>query len=51
MTAHVLAATPAGRLAHPAEIAELVAFLTTPAGRWLRGQTIIADGGYTLALR
>lgn len=50
MTAHVLAVTPAGRLAHPAEIAELVAFLTTPAGRWLRGQTIIADGGYTLAL-
>lgn len=40
--------TPAGRVAAPEEIAELVAFLCTPAGRWLRGQTLVADGGITL---
>lgn len=40
--------TPAGRFADPAEMAEIIAFLCTPAGRWLRGQAIVADGGVTL---
>lgn len=48
MDRDVVAATPAGRQADPEDIAELIAFLCTPAGRWLRGQTIIADGGLTL---
>ena len=48
MKAAAEAATPAGRVATPEEIAEIIAFLTTPAGRWLRGQMIVADGGITL---
>lgn len=40
--------TPAGRVAEPEEIAEVVAFLCSPPGRWLRGQTVVADGGLTL---
>ena len=40
--------TPAGRFAEPGEMAEIIAFLCTPAGRWLRGQAIVADGGLTL---
>ena len=40
--------TPAGRLAEPGEMAEIIAFLCTPAGRWLRGQELVADGGVTL---
>lgn len=40
--------TPAGRLATPEEVAEVVAFLCTPAASMIRGQTILMDGGYTL---
>src|SRR5882757_7933233 len=36
---------PAGRMAAPEEIAEIIAFLCSPAGRYIRGQTLIADGG------
>lgn len=42
------AATPAGRAATPEEMAEIIVFLTTPAGRWLRGQVVVADGGMTI---
>ncbi|MGH9039265.1 MAG: SDR family oxidoreductase [Acidimicrobiia bacterium] len=43
-----IARTPAGRIANPEEIAGIIHFLTTPTGRWIRGQTIVADGGLTL---
>jgi enoyl-[acyl-carrier protein] reductase III len=43
-----IAATPAGRLVTPEDVAELVAFLCTPAANMIRGQVIIIDGGYTL---
>jgi enoyl-[acyl-carrier protein] reductase III len=46
--AEVVARTPAGRAAAPEEIAGIIHFLTTPAGRWIRGQTIVTDGGVTL---
>jgi len=46
--AEVAARTPAGRAATAEEIAGIIHFLTTPAGRWIRGQTIVADGGVTL---
>jgi 3-oxoacyl-[acyl-carrier protein] reductase len=36
---------PLERLGSPADIAEAVAFLTSPAGRWINGQTIRANGG------
>ena len=43
-----VAATPAGRLATPEDVAEVVGFLCTPAASMIRGQVIVVDGGYTL---
>lgn len=40
--------TPAGRLVTPQDVAEVVAFLCTPAASMIRGQVILVDGGYTL---
>ena len=39
---------PAGRMAAPEEIAEIIAFLCSPAGRYIRGQNLIVDGGVGL---
>jgi enoyl-[acyl-carrier protein] reductase III len=41
---------PAGRLITPEEVAEVVAFLCTPAAAMIVGQTIAVDGGYTLPI-
>lgn len=38
-------ATPLQRLGTPADIAAVVAFLVSPAGHWLNGQVIRANGG------
>ena len=46
-----IALTPAGRLVTSEDIAEVVAFLCTPAGSMIRGQTILVDGGYTLPIQ
>lgn len=43
--------TPAGRLITPEDVAGVVAFLCSPAGSMIRGQTIIVDGGYTLPIQ
>jgi enoyl-[acyl-carrier protein] reductase III len=40
--------TPAGRLATPEDIANVVAFLCTAEASMIRGQVILVDGGYTL---
>jgi enoyl-[acyl-carrier protein] reductase III len=40
--------TPCGRLVTPVDVAEIVAFLCTPAAEMICGQVIVADGGYTL---
>jgi enoyl-[acyl-carrier protein] reductase III len=40
--------TPAGRLVTAQDVAEVVAFLCTPAASMIRGQIILIDGGYTL---
>lgn len=40
--------TPAGRICTPHDVAEVVAFLCSPAAFMIRGQTILADGGFTL---
>jgi len=46
-----LAATPAGRLVTPRDIALLAAYLCSPDAEMIRGQVITIDGGYTLPVR
>lgn len=46
----IAAHTPAGRNVTPADIANVVAFLCTPAAAMIRGQVIVVDGGYTLTV-
>lgn len=46
--AKLSAATPVGRLCTPQEVAEVVAFLCSPAAAMIRGQTIVMDGGQSL---
>jgi len=36
---------PIGRLGRPDDIAGLVSFLVGPAGRWVNGQVVYANGG------
>ncbi len=43
--------TPAGRLCTPADVADLVCFLCSPAAKMICGQTIVLDGGYSLLVR
>jgi 3-oxoacyl-[acyl-carrier protein] reductase len=38
---------PGGSLGTPADVAGTVAFLLSPAGRWVSGQLIKADGGFS----
>jgi len=40
--------TPAGRLGRPEDLAEVVSFLLSDKAGWIRGQTVVADGGMTL---
>ncbi len=43
-----VAATPAGRLVTPEDVAGVVAFLCSPAAGMIRGQVLVVDGGFTL---
>ncbi|MCO5994786.1 SDR family oxidoreductase [Actinoallomurus rhizosphaericola] len=43
--ARIAAQTPANRIGTPTEIADLVAFLASPAGHWVNGQVVRANGG------
>ncbi|WP_445402564.1 SDR family oxidoreductase [Streptomyces sp. LE64] len=43
--ARLAAQPPLERLGTPADIAEVVAFLVSPAGRWVNGQVVRANGG------
>ena len=45
LRADTVARTPLGRLGEPADIADVVAFLASDAGRWVTGQSIPAGGG------
>lgn len=43
--ARFASAAPLERLGTPIDIAEVVAFLSSPAGHWINGQTLRANGG------
>jgi 3-oxoacyl-[acyl-carrier protein] reductase len=43
----VLADQPQGRLEEPADIAAVVAFLVSKPGRWVSGQLLHVDGGFS----
>jgi len=40
--------TALGRLGQPSDIADVVAFLASPDGRWVTGQTLVTDGGMSI---
>ena len=44
----IIDATPMGRIAAPAELAETVQFLASDAAEFMTGQTLTVDGGRTL---
>lgn len=41
---------PGGRLGRPADVADVVAFLVSPRGRWITGQVLSADGGFSISI-
>lgn len=48
MLREVVRRTPFGRVGQPDEVADVVVFLCTDAARWITGQIVVVDGGYTL---
>jgi 3-oxoacyl-[acyl-carrier protein] reductase len=48
LTAPLLARTPMRRFAVPQEIAPSVLFLASPAARYITGQTLVVDGGFSI---
>jgi 3-oxoacyl-[acyl-carrier protein] reductase len=42
-----LARQPTGRLGTPDDIAKVVRFLVSPDGRWIAGQLVTTDGGFS----
>jgi enoyl-[acyl-carrier protein] reductase III len=49
MVDEVVRRTPFGRIGRPDEVADVVVFLCTDKAKWITGQVIIVDGGYSLA--
>lgn len=49
MEAYAKKAIPAGRWGAPRDIANMVAFLASPAGEWITGAIMVVDGGEWLA--
>jgi enoyl-[acyl-carrier protein] reductase III len=48
MTDYIREHTPEKRLGQPEDLAGVVSFLCTPDSDWIRGQTLIVDGGFSL---
>ncbi len=48
LLANALERTPAGRLVHPQDVANVVIFLCTQYASMIHGQTLIVDGGYSI---
>lgn len=44
---HLTARHPSGRLGEPADVANVVAFLVSREGRWISGQLLNSDGGFS----
>lgn len=49
LAAHARAATPLGRLGTPEDVASAVLLLVSPLAGWITGQTLVVDGGASLA--
>jgi len=49
MVDEVVRRTPFGRIGRPDEVADVVVFLCTDKAKWITGQIVIVDGGYSLA--
>lgn len=49
MASYAKKAIPAGRWGTPGDIANMVAFLASPAGEWITGAVLVVDGGEWLA--
>ena len=47
--ARTLKASPLGRIGEPVDIAGAAVFLAAPAGRFMTGQVLVADGGVTIS--
>lgn len=47
-TAQIIRMMPIGRMGKPSDIANLVVFLASDESRFITGQCIVCDGGYTL---
>jgi enoyl-[acyl-carrier protein] reductase III len=48
MLREVVRRTPFGRIGTPDEVADVVVFLCSDAARWVTGQIVIVDGGYSM---
>ena len=48
ITQDVESRTPAGRLAETRDVADVILFLVGPSSKWICGQTIVVDGGFSL---
>ncbi|UCE66051.1 MAG: SDR family oxidoreductase, partial [Candidatus Zixiibacteriota bacterium] len=48
MVDEVVKRTPLGRMGQPEEIADVVAFLCSDKAKWITGQVVVVDGGYSL---
>lgn len=43
----ILSDHPSGRLGTPAEVANCIVFLSSPAASWVTGSNVVVDGGFT----